>query len=45
MLDRDKLNPTVRLLFDKAVVFDAQKVDVTYRTISEAAPNHSKEII
>lgn len=42
MLDRDKLSPTVRLLFDKAIELDAQKIDVTYRTLSEAAPNHSK---
>lgn len=42
MLDRDKLSPTIRLLFDKAIELDAQKTDVTYRTLSEAAPNHSK---
>lgn len=42
MLDRDKLSPTVRLLFDKAIELDAQKIDVTYRSLSEAAPNHSK---
>lgn len=42
MLDRDKLSPTIRLLFDKAIELDAQKIDVTYRTLSEAAPNHSK---
>lgn len=42
MLDRDKLSPTVRLLFDKAIELDAQKIDVTYRTLSEVAPNHSK---
>lgn len=42
MLDRDKLSHTIRLLFDKAIELDAQKTDVTYRTLSEAAPNHSK---
>lgn len=42
MLDRDKLSTTIRLLFDKAIELDAQKTDVTYRTLSEAAPNHSK---
>lgn len=42
MLDRDKLSPTIRFLFDKAIELDAQKTDVTYRTLSEAAPNHSK---
>lgn len=42
MLDRDKLSPTIRLLFEKAIELDAQKTDVTYRTLSEAAPNHSK---
>lgn len=42
MLDRDKLSPTIRLLFDKAIELDAQKTDVTYRSLSEAAPNHSK---
>lgn len=42
MLDRDKLSPTIRLLFDKAIELDAQKIDVTYRTLSEAAPYHSK---
>lgn len=42
MLDRDKLSTTIRLLFDKAIELDAQKTDVTYRSLSEAAPNHSK---
>lgn len=42
MLDREKLSPTIRLLFDKAIELDAQKIDVTYRALSEAAPNHSK---
>lgn len=28
MLDRDKLSPTIRLLFDKAIELDAQKTDV-----------------
>ena len=43
MLDREKLSPTIRLLFDKAIELDAQKIDVTYRALSEAAPNHSKK--
>ncbi len=42
MFTLTKLSPTVRLLFDKAIELDAQKIDVTYRTLSEVAPNHSK---
>lgn len=42
MVDREKLSSVIRLLFDKAIELDAQKIDVTYRTLSEAAPNHSK---
>lgn len=45
MLDRDKLSPTIRLLFDKAIELDAQKTDVTYRTLSEALLTTLKEII
>ena len=42
MIDREKLSSVIRLLFDKATELDAQKIDVTLRTLSDAAPNHSK---
>lgn len=42
MLEREKLSPVIRLLFDKANELDAQKIDVTVKKLSEAAPNHSK---
>lgn len=42
MVDREKLSSVIRLLFDKATELDAQKIDVTLRTLSDAAPNHSK---
>lgn len=45
MLDRDKLSPTIRLLFDKAIELDAQKIDVTYRTLRQTNRTDQHHII